>query len=239
MRQLRLLLSAALFGLVAFVSSEAIALAQSDEQTAGQAFAQQEARAALACPGAASVRAAGRHFFTLAEAQECAPGAAISLTGKFTPLRITPTSNFTGYSQTLIVQSGTNQYSIERLTNLDGLGKRAVLASGCPENSVWNEGGWHGDGYINNSTGWARYWNYCGGNATHSHARWVSPSCVAFWPYVCNGSTPYVYGDWSSDVYTSVSDTYGSFCCSATWNAWQGMSWDSRGWFNYSAWMSS
>jgi hypothetical protein len=50
---------------------------------------------------------------------------------------------------------------------------------------------------------------------------------------------PYVYGDCSSSVYTNVSNTYGSFCCSATRNAWQGMNWDSGGWLNYGAWTAN
>lgn len=249
MRHVRLFatLFAGLFlGLTMFVSSEAIALAQSDPSqldAAQAAFVQKEAKTALGCPAAAEARAAHRHFLTLAEAQRCAPGATVSDTGRFA-LQIRPASDLTGYSETLIIREGVNQYSISRLTNLDGLltSSRTVLASGCPERSTWNNGHWLADTYINNQTRWARYWNYCGGGSPYAHVVYISPQCQAFVPFYCNGTTTGSYDNNTTDAYTYVTTNYVScepICFgSALQTAWQEMTWDSRGWYDYTSWFS-
>jgi hypothetical protein len=239
-------LAGLVLGLTMFVGSEAVALAQSDPsqlKAAQAAFVEHEAKTALACSAAVAARAAHRHFLTLAEAQRCAPGATVSETGRFA-LQISPVSNLTGYSETLIVREGVNQYSISRLTNLDGglTASRAVLASGCPEMSTWNNGHWFADTYINNQTRWARYWSYCGGAYPYSHVAYVSPQCQAFAPFHCTGTTTGVYDNNSTDAYTYVTNNYVActpFCLGSTLEtAWQEMTWDSRGWYDYSSWFN-
>ena len=239
-RQIRCLVSGLLLALMAFGMAEGVALAQSDpaqQQAAQAAFAKHEAAAAFACPGAVAARAANRHYFTLAEARQCAPGAAVSDTSRFS-LRILPTSNFSGYSQTLIVGHGANQYSILRLTNLDGLAapSRTALASGCPEVSTWNVGGWGPvDIYINNQTRWYRDWPSCGSGAQAAWA-YINPTCSSFWPFSVNSCRQTGYNDWTKDAYTDVTGIYGCFCAGATVNAWQEMIWDSRGWWDFYGW---
>jgi hypothetical protein len=244
LRQVRILASALLLGLFVFGASEGIALAQSSPslsslEAAGAATATQDATAALACPAAASARAAHRHFFTLSEAQQCAPGAVVSDSGRFS-LQILPTTNVIGYSQTLIVPVGVNQYEIDRLSVTDGAaGTRTVSAGGCPETSTWNEGRWFIDEYINNQTRWQRWWNYCGGGAPYAHVLYVSPTCQAFWPYMCSSSTPYTYNDWGRDVYTEVYNIYSVYPFGSTSeSAWQEMIWDGRGWWDFYGWFN-
>lgn len=238
-RHLRALVSALALGLFTFGGSQLLAFAQSSpsqEQARGAAFAQNEARSAFACPGAQSARAAGRHYFTLGEARQCAPGAAVSGTAKFA-LQITATTDLTGYSQTLIVQHGLGQYTIARLTNIDAVirGSNTAYASGCPEVSTWNEGGWGPlDVYVNNQTKWYRYWDYC--SSPYAHPAYVSPLCSSYWPWTVNSCSTSVWNDNTMDVYTDVTGVYGCFCAGATLNAWQEMTWNNGGWWDFSGW---
>ncbi len=245
-KRLRTVVVAVLLAGAAFSATEGLALASSspgDQQikAAGAAAAQAQGRTALSCPAAVAGRKAHRHFFTLAEARQCAPGAVISGDGRF-DLKIADGADMTGYSRTLIVQDGSDEYEIRRLSVASGAaGDRSVLASGCPEISTWNQGRWYLDTYINNQTRWQRYWNYCLGGA-RAHVSYVSATCQAFIPFYCATSTASTYDDNSTDAYTDVQDNYVvcQFLCfgSTTANAWQEMTWDTRGWWNYHGWFS-
>ncbi len=230
----------------AFSGTEGLALASSspgDQQikAAGAAAAQAQGRTALSCPAAVAGRKAHRHFFTLAEALECAPGAAISADGRFS-LRILPMAGVIGYSKTVIVEDHPGQYEIRKVSvEGDGTGQRTVSAAGCPEVSTWNEGQWFLDTYINNQTRWQRNWSYCSGGP-YAHIVYVSGTCQAFFPYVCISIAAYRFEDYTRDAYTEVQNLY-TICqilCLGSYSksAWQEMTWDTRGWWDYYAWFN-
>jgi hypothetical protein len=240
----RMAIASAFLAIMAFGASEGLALAGSDAsqaqlQAADHASIAREAQAALACPGAVSARAHHRQFYTLAEAQRCAPTARVSMESRFS-LQILADTPLIGYSKTVIVQDGPTSYHIEKLTVTNGSGgSRTVSAAGCPEVSTWNQGRWYATVYINNQTRWWRYWNYCSGGP-RAHVVYVQPTCQAIFPYYCVSSAPATFNQDTTDTYTEVQNNY-VFCqilCfgSFTANAWQEMMWDSRGWFDYYGW---
>jgi hypothetical protein len=225
--QARILASALVLGLTAFGASEALAVAAPNPspdqlKVAANAAAQREGAVALECPGAQHARAAGRQYFTLAEAQQCAPGAAVKTDGKLTIQN--PLSLPVGFSETAIVKIADGQYTITRVAvpDLSIASNTRGVSAGCSSTGTDSISKWTSDTYIANTTSWTLYVG--AGCPYYAHANWVSPSCIAYFPWVCNGSTPFIYNQNSKyATYTDVEDLYGSFCCSDVKNAWQEM----------------